>query len=58
MIEELERQGLTGPVYPRSYHEGQRMMPKSLRSSNLRLRFGKRSVPPFDAGHAGDVGQV
>lgn len=45
MMEELERQGLTGPMVGRAYHPNHNMMRKSQRSNNLRLRFGKRSVP-------------
>lgn len=56
MIEELERQGLTGPMVPRAYHPGHRMMRKSQRSSNLRLRFGKRSSPPFDSENVEPIG--
>jgi len=56
MIEELERQGLTGPMVPRAYHPGHRMMRKSQRSSNLRLRFGKRSSPPFDVENVEPIG--
>ena len=40
-MEELERQGLTGPIVPRAYPH--HMMRKSQRSNSLRLRFGKRS---------------
>jgi len=42
MIEELERQGLTGPMVPRAYPP-HNLMRKSQRSNSLRLRFGKRS---------------
>lgn len=51
MMEELERQGITGPMVGRAYHPNpnHNMMRKSQRSNNLRLRFGKRSVAPFEA---------
>jgi len=49
MMEELERQGLTGPMVARAYHPNHNMMRKSQRSNNLRLRFGKRSVQPFES---------
>ncbi|CAG7837053.1 unnamed protein product [Allacma fusca] len=42
MMEELERQGLTGPIVPRAF-PNHHMMRKSQRSNSLRLRFGKRS---------------
>jgi len=42
MLEELQRQGLTGFMERRAYYPDHRMMRKSQRS-NLRLRFGKRS---------------
>jgi hypothetical protein len=55
MLEELERQGLTGPMVQRAYHPSHNMMRKSQRSNNLRLRFGKRSVQPFESSAAIDT---
>jgi len=50
MMEEIQRQGLAGPVVPRSYNPNNAMMRKSQRSNNLRLRFGKRSVSAYEPG--------
>lgn len=47
-MEELDRQGYTGPLEPRSYNPDRKMMRKSQRSNNLRLRFGKRSISPLE----------